>query len=175
MDDQQRWCLGIARLRVWCANISEVDNIALTHLLASYKTAKDALAAVTSDGAVAVCRECGGQCCQNGKYRMNVSDALACISFGAVPAADFAQKPLCPYGSTTGCSMAAGMRPADCITFICDCIDRLVSPQDRVRIGEWEQLIRDCIDDISRVTGLPVATPLLLWASREENISTTKE
>ncbi|MHB8123054.1 MAG: hypothetical protein ACYDG4_12970 [Desulfuromonadaceae bacterium] len=165
MDDQQLWSLGDVCLKTLLADLSAEARGVLTYLLFDYRKAKESLAAVVADvDAASVCRECGGQCCENGKYRMSVFDVLACITAKAPATADFTQKPVCPYGTETGCTMGPGLRPADCVLFICDAIDRKLSPQARSVLATQEQHLRECIQKASVVTGERMATPLLIWA-----------
>jgi len=165
VDDQQLWSLGIARLEALLAGLSPEARELLADLLSGYRKAKESLAAVVADlDAVTVCRECGGQCCQNGKYRMSVFDALARIGEKTPTSTDFTQKPVCPYGTETGCTMESGLRPADCVLFICDAIDRKLSPQARTILATQELFLRECIQKASSMTGERMATPLLIWA-----------
>ncbi|MHB8057625.1 MAG: hypothetical protein ACYDHC_06995 [Desulfuromonadaceae bacterium] len=167
MDDQQLWILGDVRLKALIAALSTEARVELTDLLAGYRKAKEFLAAVVADvDAASACRECGGQCCENGKYRMSVFDALARIGANTPTSADFYQKPVCPYGTEGGCTMEAGLRPADCVLFICDAIDRKLSPQARTVLATQEQRLRECIQRASGMTGERMATPLLIWAEK---------
>lgn len=169
MDDQQVWNIGAVRLKGLLADLSVGTMSTLTQLLIRYRKAKEALAAVVADvDAASVCRECGGQCCLNGKYRINVLDTLARIAAEIPTSADFSQKPVCPYGACTGCTMEPGLRPADCVLFICDAIDQKLSPQARLILATEEQLLRKCIHEASGLTGEQLRTPLLLWAGKSD-------
>jgi hypothetical protein len=167
VDDQQVWDLGTVHLKCLLAGLSAATMLELTSLLSRYRKAKETLAAVVAEvDAAYVCRECAGQCCQNGKYRINVFDALACIAAEIPTAADFSQKPLCPYGTDAGCTMEPGLRPADCILFVCDAIERKLSPQSRLVLAAEERGLRECIQEASRLTGEQLGNPLLLWAEK---------
>lgn len=167
MSDQQLWDLGIARLECLFKDLSDDRMQALTALLERYRKAKEAYASVVAGvDAANICRECAGQCCRNGKYRINVLDALAGIASKKPMVTDFLQKPLCPFGTEAGCTMAPGLRPADCILFVCDAIDRELSPQSRSVIAAEEQALRECIRMASCLTGEQLKSPLLLWAEK---------
>lgn len=167
MDDQQVWDLGTVHLKWLLTDLSVGTMSELTSLLASYRKTKEALAAVVAGvDAADVCRECAGQCCMNGKYRINVFDAMARIAAQIPTSADFSQKPLCPYGTGAGCTMEPGGRPADCILFICDAIDRKLPRQSRLDLAAEEQVLRGCINAASRLTGEPLGSPLLIWAEK---------
>lgn len=173
MDDQQLWNLGTVRLKGLLADFSVGVGPAMAQLLIRYRKAKEACAATVAEvDAASVCHECAGQCCLNGKYRINVMDTLARITAQIPTSADFSQKPLCPYGSDVGCTMKPGLRPADCVLFICDAIDLKLPPRAKVFLAEQEQILRECIRDASGLTGEPMGTPLLLWAGK--SIAETK-
>ncbi len=167
-DDQQIWHSGNDLLKALLVGLPADALLSLTPLLNRYSQTKEALAAgVAGVDAASVCRECKGQCCQNGKYRINVLDTLACVAAHFPLSADFTQKPVCPYGSDAGCSLQPGLRPADCVLFVCDAIDRRLAPQMHVILAELEQQLRECIHDASYLTGEPMGTPLLLWAANK--------
>jgi hypothetical protein len=169
VDDQQVWDLGTVHLKCLLADLSTGTMLELTSQLVRYRKAKEALAAVVAEvDAADVCRECAGQCCQNGKYRINVLDTLARIAAHIPTSADFSQKPLCPYGCDAGCTMEPGVRPADCILFICDAIDRKLSQQSRLDFAAEEMVLRGCIHAASRLIGEPLGTPLLIWAEKRQ-------
>lgn len=167
MNDQQLWDLGITRLECLLKDLSDDRMQALTELLDRYRKAKEANAAVVAEvDAAYICRQCAGQCCLNGKYRVNVLDALAGISAKIPTVTDFLQKPLCPFGTDAGCTMRPGLRPADCILFICDTIDRELSPQTRSVLAAEERALRECIRMASSLTGEHLQSPLLFWAEK---------
>jgi hypothetical protein len=167
VGDQQLWDLGILRLKAVISGLPVESELLLNGLLVRYQLAKASHADIISEiGASSVCRECGGECCQNGKYRISVFDVLAHFLDEFETSVNFMQKPLCPYGSSAGCSMGASMRPADCIAFICDEIDLKLSPHSRNMIAASEKELRECIEQVSRLTGQPMGIPLLIWAAR---------
>jgi hypothetical protein len=167
VDDQQLWNLGTVRLKGLLADFPVGAGLALSKLLTCYRQTKEALAAVIAEvDAASVCRDCGGQCCLNGKYRINAFDYLARLAEEIPTSADFTQKPVCPYGTDAGCTMEPGLRPADCVLFVCDAIDRKLSLQARLIIAEREHDLRENIHAASNVTGEQMGTPLLLWAGK---------
>lgn len=169
MDDQQLWHLGTMRIKRHLADLPVGVGVTLTNLLARYRQSKEALAAVIEEvDAASVCCECSGQCCLNGKYRINILDVMARIAEQISTSADFSQKPVCPYGTETGCTMEPGLRPADCVLFVCDAIDQKLSPQGRMALAGQEQVLRECILEASILNGEPMGTPLLLWAGKSD-------
>ncbi|MFZ4855080.1 MAG: hypothetical protein ACOYL3_01670 [Desulfuromonadaceae bacterium] len=168
MDDQLLWDIGIVRLKALYFSLRRESEPGLAELVARSIQTKETLAAVIAEiDAASVCRHCGGQCCQNGKYRINVFDSLAFIVRQNIPSAHFAHKPVCPYGGIDGCSMEPGLRPADCILFICDALDEKLSPDSRMILAVGEQELRECIKQASRLIGEQLKTPLLLWAEKQ--------
>ena len=175
MDDQQLWDRSFRRLKALYSALPQEAKSGLSELLVRYCQTKEALAAVTAGiNASSVCRQCGGQCCLNGKYRINVFDTLGFITREILPSVNFTQKPLCPYGSHDGCSMEPCLRPADCILFICDALDEKTSPDSRAILAAGEQGLRNCTLQASRLTGEPLGTPLLLWAEKQRFINQKK-
>jgi hypothetical protein len=167
VEDLRMWNLGIERLTGLLADFSAGNRQSLLELLTRYRKTKETFAEVVAEaGAASDCRDCGGQCCLNGKYRVNVFDALARIAAQVPTSADFSQKPVCPYGTDAGCTMDPGLRPADCVLFICETIDRKLPPQAGLILAVQEQALRECLLEASVLTGEPVTTPLLLWAGK---------
>lgn len=165
MDDQQLWQGGLQLLSRLLNDIPADRKQLLTELLADYSREKESLAAIAlAVDSETTCRECAGQCCLNGKYRMNVLDALSHCAAGITVLPDFLQKPLCPYGTTRGCTLEPGLRPAGCVFFICDALDRHLSDSARTDLTACEQAIRACLQQADQLLGVPVNTPLLLWA-----------
>lgn len=172
VDDQQLWHLGLSRLKALYSGFTRETELGFAVLLTRYCQTKEALAEVIAEiDASSVCHQCGGQCCLNGKYRINVFDSLALFARKSIPSVNFIQRPVCPYGSQDGCSMEAGLRPADCILFICDAINEKLSPQSRMILASGEQDLRECIEQASRLTGVRLRTPLLLWAEEQKSIN----
>lgn len=164
MDDQQLWHSGMARLGELLAALPQETQRMVSLLLDEYGQLKEAIARITSEvDAAALCRQCAGQCCMNGKYRFNVLDACSCVAAGISVAASFAQKPLCPYGADTGCLLEARYRPLDCILFVCDDIDQALTSHARQHLDVEEQRLRSCLAELAQLLGEPLATPLLLW------------
>jgi hypothetical protein len=172
VDDRQLWHQGVLHLNALLSGLTAGTDLAFTALLDRYRQTKEKVAAVVAEiDASSVCRQCAGQCCLNGKYRINLFDALAHIAAQIPTSVNFSQKPICPYGSHSGCSMEPGFRPADCILFICDEIDMKLSPEARMILDAAELELRECILKASRLTGEQLGTPLLLWASKQKHIT----
>jgi hypothetical protein len=170
VDDLQLWDHGTERLKVLLSGLSGGTGQKMACLLTLYRKAKETYAAIVAAAdAASICGDCKGQCCHNGKYRISVFDVMARIATEKSTAADFTRKPVCPYGTDSGCLMEPGLRPADCVLFICDDICLKLSPRDELQLAEQEELLRGYIHDASCLTGEALGTPLLLWAAKQKN------
>ncbi|MBI5484635.1 MAG: hypothetical protein HY888_09260 [Deltaproteobacteria bacterium] len=167
MTDLQLWDKGLRSIEKLLADIPESTREQFAELLAAYRLEKEALAAIVRQvDAETICRECAGKCCLNGKYRINILDLLALCAANTQLSPDFGQKPLCPYGTTHGCSLEPGFRPADCILFLCDALDGQLSIAAGSTLAVSEKSLRDLMRKATQLLGVPVAVPLLLWAEK---------
>ena len=167
MDDLQLLNRGMIRLKEMFEGLSVEAGPAMAQLMTRYRSTKEDFAAVIAAvDASYLCRECAGQCCLNGKYRINLFDALARIAEQIPTSADYSRKPSCPYSNESGCTMEPGLRPADCVMFVCDVIDQKLSPQARLTLSSKELVLRECLGAASALTGERMETPLLLWAAK---------
>ncbi|HIJ95615.1 MAG TPA: hypothetical protein HPP94_07740 [Desulfuromonadales bacterium] len=165
MNDQQKLEQGLSQVASLFATCTPDKQRQISDLLDLYRAEKDALAAVIQAvDAADICRKCAGQCCQNGKFRLTVCDALALHVKQMLLSSDFNQKPLCPYGTERGCCLSPRFRPMDCILFVCDEIEARLTESDRFELSEREARIRKYLQRLSQLAGTPLSTPLLLWS-----------
>ncbi len=170
MNDQQLWQHGLQALNEQLQISTPAKKLQLMELLTKYNRGKELLVAITQAiNSESICRECAGQCCLNGKYRMNVLDALSLQVSDIKISPDFSQKPLCPCGTATGCKLEPAFRPADCVFFVCSAIDHCLSVTDRNKLEACEKTLRGCLSSASQMLGISVSKPLLLWAEKEPN------
>ncbi len=88
-----------------------------------------------------ICRACRGECCGHGKFHPNLTNLLAVLASGEpLPEPDFSHD--CPYGGVDGCQFPPGLRPFNCISFICDRIEERLSPESRAQFYRLEGEIR---------------------------------
>lgn len=123
-------------------------------------------AVVGAVGASALCRTCRGQCCMNGKYRLTLFDALMFRLHDQPLRADFTHKPLCPFGTSSGCLMEPAFRPLDCILFICETVDDVLSEDQRAALAVLEERLRHGRLYVEKLLQQSLATPVLLWAEK---------
>jgi hypothetical protein len=108
-----------------------LDKIAI--LVAEMKSLKTALFELTRvlEGE-AVCEACNGGCCDSGKYHFTITDLLSYLSDGKKLFTPDFSNGRCPYLGRAGCMMEPEYRPFNCITFNCECLEKLL-PQEEVR------------------------------------------
>jgi len=99
------------------------------------------------DGDV-ICRNCAGGCCGHGKFHPTLVNLLAClIKEKPFPLPRFDQG--CPYIGAGGCLFPPGLRPYNCISFICEKIDSQLAPDDRAEFCRLEKEIRTEYEEFS--------------------------
>ncbi|MDR3579165.1 MAG: hypothetical protein P4L44_04275 [Oryzomonas sp.] len=171
MNDQEAWQRGVRFMEKIHGRLPRHARRQLGELLDSYRRHKGDMLTLTA-GSDAVCRDCGGQCCLNGKYRFNGLDLLALFDQQApLPVPDFAQKPLCPYGDACGCGMEPPFRPLDCVLFICGAIEELLSETAANALALLEQELRRCVQQAETLLEQPLGRPLLLMAEHTGDTS----
>ncbi|HBA71521.1 MAG: hypothetical protein A2X82_04930 [Geobacteraceae bacterium GWC2_55_20] len=167
MSDQNLWRDGLVSLNALLSDLSPTAKKTLPELLSGYCVGKESLAGITlAADSETICRDCSGQCCLNGKYRVNVFDGLALCAAGISVVPDFSQKPLCPYSNARGCILEPGFRPLDCILFVCDSLEGQLPDSDRVDLTALENNLRECLRAASLLLNINLGTPLLLWAEK---------
>jgi len=166
MSDQENWQEGIRLMENIHGRLSCQLRPQLVELLDCYRRYKGEMVAFTC-GSNELCHECGGQCCQNGKYRFRGLDLLALLDVQAsFPVPDFSRKPLCPYGDSDGCTLEPSLRPLDCVLFICAAIEERLSGTTIHALALLEQQLRQSVQQAELLLEQPVGRPLLLLAGR---------
>jgi hypothetical protein len=166
MNDREAWDRGVRFMEELHDRLPRDLRQQLGAVLADYRRCKGEMLALTlAAGSAGICRDCGGQCCLNGKYRFSGLDLLALLEQKApVPTPDFTRKPLCPYGDAGGCRMEALFRPLDCVLFICEAIAfRLEEPAAHA-VARLEQELRQGVRRAEALLGKRLGQPLLLAA-----------
>jgi len=163
MNDQDAWQRGVRFMEEIHGRLPRHSREQLTGKLDSYRRLKGEMLALTA-GSQAVCRDCGGQCCMNGKYRFSGLDLLSLIDQQVpLPAPDFAQRPLCPYGDAGGCRMESAFRPLDCVLFICGAIEGALEEKAASALALLEQELRRNVQQAETLLEQPIGRPLLLF------------
>jgi hypothetical protein len=171
MNDQEAWQRGVRFMEKIHDRLPRHARQQLGELLDSYRRHKGEMLALTA-GSSALCRDCGGQCCLNGKYRFSGLDLLALLDQQVpLPVPDFAQKPLCPYGDDGGCGMESAFRPLDCVLFICGAIEEIMSETAANALALLEQKLRRYVRQAETLLEQPLGRPLLLLAEHTDDTS----
>jgi hypothetical protein len=90
-------------------------------------------------GGAGICSDCNGDCCGHGKFHPTLVNLLAClITEQPFPEPEFDQ--YCPYLGVSGCQFPPGLRPYNCISFICEQIENRLDPD---KVGEFYQLEKE--------------------------------
>jgi hypothetical protein len=168
MNDQDAWQRGVRFMEEIHARLPCQGREQLGALLDNYRRYKGEMLTLTA-GSHALCRDCGGQCCMNGKYRFNGLDILALLDQQErLPTPDFAQKPLCPYGDAGGCRLEPAFRPLDCVLFICNAIEEVLQEGASGALDLLEQKLRRCVQQAEALLEQPLGRPLLLLGGQQQ-------
>jgi len=88
-----------------------------------------------------ICRTCRGECCGHGTFHFNLANLLGYLVGGEpLLTPDFSAS--CPYMGAEGCRIPAGLRPFNCVTFICEAIEDRLSAAEQERFYALERQLR---------------------------------
>ena len=94
----------------------------------------------TADGSQA-CGACQGDCCAKGHNHMTLANLLGFLQQGdAPPVADFSLT--CPFLGGRGCMLVVERRPYNCISFVCDIIEKPLTSADVAGFYRLEKQLR---------------------------------
>jgi len=166
MSDQKVWGRGVRLMEDLHGRMSRHARQEFGDLLSDYRRHKGEMLALTlTADSDATCRSCGGQCCQNGKYRFSGLDLLALLDQRMpLPSPDFTRKPSCPYGNAGGCIMEPPFRPLDCVLFICTAVEGRLEDTAKNALTLLEQKLRRSVKQVESLLERPLGKPLLLLA-----------
>jgi len=90
------------------------------------------------DGAkgIEVCRLCCGECCRTGCYHFTTVDLLAYFIASRELFTPLFDNGVCPFLGDSGCMMDPCHRPYNCVTFVCEKFDILISSVERERFAD---------------------------------------
>lgn len=166
MNDQEAWEWGVRLMEDLHGRLSHHPRQQFGELLDRYRLHKEEmLALILEIGSEGICRDCGGQCCLNGKYRFSGLDLLALLDGQKpLPVPDFARKPSCPYGDAGGCGMEPSLRPLDCVLFICETIAGRLEDTAINALALLERELRGSVKQAEALLERALGQPLLLLA-----------
>ncbi len=163
-EDQQNWVYAVEaakrKYEVLPAEVRCNLNIIVDEIMILKSCLLDlTLTAGSSD----VCRDCGGKCCNNGKFHVSLLDLMAYLRTSAEPPApDFEVSPLCPYGCSEGCLMKPGFRSVTCVIFNCEQVESLLKEPELLRLRDFEVRLKEKVIQAEHLLGFRVGRPLLL-------------
>lgn len=167
MTDQELWSASVtAAVREYNLLPSSlrqrVGEIAAE--IAAVKGAHQGLAAnVDADG---ICAACRGLCCGHGKHHFTVVDLLGYLAAGLeLFTPDFAG-PVCPYHTGRGCLMPPALRPLNCIIFLCDRLEELLTEPAKQELASLEKELRRLYCCLESLLGNRFANGLLITYGR---------
>jgi len=164
VNDQAVWEQALATTASWYCGLPAPIRLELDGLLEEIMHLKQLLVdLVTVAGSSAICRACGGECCNLGKYHLSVLDILAYRKTGLEPLVpDFSNAPACPYSNASGCLMTAPYRPLTCVIFNCLSIEERLTTAQRRSLDEYESALRATVVRAGRIHDIRIDRPLLL-------------
>lgn len=151
MTDQERWVKGVAAVRNEYAALSRGLRVRLAEFTAAVKLRKKMLQAIVDKVCAGeICAGCRGECCARGKYHFTVVDLLAYLADDRQLFTPCFEEGICPYLGEYGCRMSPEYRPYNCITFNCEQIEVLLSPQELARFYAVERELRGLYESLER-------------------------
>ncbi|MRR06593.1 MAG: hypothetical protein EG828_06550 [Deltaproteobacteria bacterium] len=167
MTDQELWDRAVALGRVEYQGLSESVKAQVQTIGAAMRQQKLEMYSLAGGAAVvATCADCGGLCCQKGKYHFSVIDLLMYLSTGKELITPLFRETPCPFLGTEGCLMAPEYRPFTCITFHCERLESLLAPADLEQISLLERGLRGLCRQLEELFGVRMMQGLLLRYAR---------
>jgi len=120
-------------------------------------------ATVDADG---ICADCQGLCCGHGKHHFTVVDLLGYLAASRELFVPGFGNPICPYHTGSGCLMESGLRPLNCIIFLCDRLDELLPEPAKLELASLEKELRRLYSCLEQLLGNRFANGLLITHER---------
>ena len=141
-DDITLWNAIVTRVEEeWQKLPAEEKAWAVGHLRDLIRLQEQLHALFLAVGGAESCRACDGECCGHGRFHPTLVNLLACLLTGhPVPRPDFAR--LCPYIDVSGCQFPPGLRPYNCISFLCEAVEDQLDPEAKGAFYRLEGEIR---------------------------------
>ena len=167
LTDQEMWDRAVALARVEYETLSESVKDQVQTIGTAIRQQKLEMYSLAGGSAVvATCADCGGLCCEKGKYHFSVIDLLMYLSTGKELFTPSFRETPCPFLGEEGCLMAPAYRPFTCITFHCERLELLLSSTDLERICLLERGLRDLCRQMEELFGTRLMQGLLLRYAR---------
>lgn len=167
MTDQQLWSAAIVRVKAEYETLPDALKLRLSGLadeIFRLKSRHQQL--VSSFDAERICADCKGECCRFGKHHFTAVDLLVYLSKGRDLFAPSFDDPCCPYHGESGCLMEPGLRPFNCIIFICEQLENLLEDGIKIEVNRIETQLREIYSEFDRLLGNRFANGLLITCQR---------
>jgi hypothetical protein len=165
--DQELWDRAVAVARVEYENLPDPLKERVVGIGDAIRQAKREMYALAGGSAIVeTCSDCGGLCCEKGKYHFSVIDLLMYLSTGKELFSPSFRDTPCPFLGEAGCLMEPAYRPFTCITFHCERLEVLLAPADLERICHLERCLRVLCRELESLFGRRLMQGLLLSGAR---------
>ncbi len=163
-EDQQNWLHSVEAARKQYELLPAEVRCNLNIIIDEIMFLKSSLLNLTlAAGSSDACRDCGGKCCNNGKFHVSLLDLMAYLRTSAeLPVPDFENRPFCPYGCSDGCLMKPGFRSVTCVIFNCELVESLLMDSEQLKLKTLEVQLREKVIQAEQLLGFRVGRPLLL-------------
>lgn len=169
MTDQEKWSAAVAAVaeeyRILPPHVSLRVGEISAEISAAKESYQELAATVDAEG---ICADCRGLCCGHGKNHFTVVDLLGYLATGRELFAPNFANPLCPYHTGCGCMMEPGVRPLNCIIFLCDRLEELLPGPAKQELATLEKELRRLYLCLELLLGNRFANGLLITFGRAE-------
>jgi hypothetical protein len=167
LTDQELWERAVSIARVEYETLSDPVKIQMRGIGESIRQKKQEMYDLAGGATVVkTCIDCGGLCCEKGKYHFSVIDLLMYLSTGKELFTPLFRETPCPFLGAEGCLMPPAYRPFTCITFHCERLEELLSFADLERMSNLERSLRALCRDLEELFGKRLMQGLLLSCER---------
>ena len=154
MTDQELWERAVSIVRVEYENLSDPVKVQVLGIGEAIRQNKLEMYALAGGAdVVGTCADCGGLCCEKGKYHFSAIDLLMYLSTGKELFTPSFRGTPCPFLGEEGCLMDPAYRPFTCITFHCERLEVHLSSIDLERMRHLERGLRALCREMEELFG----------------------
>jgi hypothetical protein len=141
------WSRTLARVKDELRRLPQTERTWIEERLLSVGRLQEALHALflRAQGPLR-CAECLGACCDRGKNHLTLVTLLAYLLAGEEPPELRFDRPCPPLGET-GCLLPPSRRPFNCVTFICEIVEKGLSQDERTQFYALERQLRTIYEE----------------------------
>jgi hypothetical protein len=167
LTDQELWERAVSLARVEYEALSGPVKDQVLEIGEAIRQKKLAMYSLAGGAAVdETCADCGGLCCEKGKYHFSAIDLLMYLSTGKELFTPLFRETPCPFLGLEGCLMDPAYRPFTCIIFHCERLEGLLSSTDLERMCHLEGSLRLLCRQLEELFGNRLMQGLLLSCER---------